>query len=191
MPGVAMVTRKINLLGMVWTGADRRGGAPGGAFFFFFAFSSPFFARQAQAQSSRRIPERSPTITATLQGLIRDQSGRAIPGVQLDLHSTITGQHYSAATDAEGIFRLRDIRLGVYEVKLVREGFLTKIIPSFEVNKPELTVLELELHALDEAVPAAMCPSGVPGIPGTAVPASPATPYPGVQRSSSQGASAA
>jgi len=81
--------------------------------------------------------------------------------------------------------------LGVYEVKLVREGFLTKIIPSFEVNKPELTVLELELHALDEAVPAAMCPSGVPRIPCTAVPANPATPYPGVQSSSSQGASAA
>jgi len=162
-----------------------------GFFLCLFTFSSPLFARQAQAQSSRRIPERSPTITATLQGLIRDQSGRAIPGVQLDLHSTNTGQRYSAATDAEGIFRLRDIRLGVYEVKLVREGFLTKIIPSFEVNKPELTVLELELHALDEAVPEAMCPSGVPGIPCTAVPASPATPYPGVQSSSSQGASAA
>src|ERR1700687_683236 len=28
MPGVAMVTRKINLLGMVWTGADRRACAP-------------------------------------------------------------------------------------------------------------------------------------------------------------------
>src|SRR3981081_2664412 len=152
MPGVAMVTRKINLLGMVWTGADRRAGAPGGPCLFappwvfslvvcllFSPFSAPpLFARQAQAQSSRRIPERSPTIAATLQGLIRDQSGRGIPGVQLDLHSTITGQHYSAATDAEGIFRLRDIRLGVYEVKLVREGFLTKIIPSFEVNKPEL-----------------------------------------------------
>jgi hypothetical protein len=116
-----------------------------------FVFSSFLFARQAQ--SSRRIPERSPASTATLQGLIRDLSGRAIPGVQLDLHSTITGQHYSAMTDAEGIFRLRDVRLGVYEVKLVREGFQTKIIPRFELSKPELIVLEQELQASDDNVP--------------------------------------
>src|SRR5258708_20455705 len=47
------------------------------------------------------------------------------------------------------------------------------------------------MHALDEAVPAAMCPSGVPGIPCTAVPGGATTPYPVVQSSSSQGASAA
>jgi hypothetical protein len=151
-----------------------------------FVFSSFLFARQAQ--SSRRIPERSPASTATLQGLIRDPSGRAIPGVQLDLRSTITGQHYSAMTDAEGIFRLRDIRLGVYEVKFVREGFQTKILPSFEVSKPELTVLEAELQVSDENPPAITCPpSGVPGIPCTpAAPASPAMPYPGVRSPASE-----
>ncbi|MBZ5663741.1 MAG: carboxypeptidase-like regulatory domain-containing protein [Acidobacteriia bacterium] len=124
--------------------------------------------------------------------MIRDQSGRAIPAVQLDLRSTTSDQHYSTTTDAEGIFRLRDIRLGVYEVKLVREGFQTKIIPSFEVSKPELTVLELELQASDEKVPATMCPSGVPGIPCIpAAPASPATPYPGIRSPASQGESPA
>lgn len=127
-----------------------------------------------------------------MQGLIRDQSGRAIPAVQLDLYSTSNGQHYSAVTDAEGIFRLRDIRFGVYEVRLVREGFQTKIIPSFEVSKPELTVLEVELQASDERVPATVCPSGVPGIPCTsATPANPATPYPGVPGPASQTAPAA
>ena len=137
---------------------------------------SPFlFAHQAQ--SGRRIPERSPVSTATLQGSIRDQNGRAIPGVQLDLHSTVTGQRYSTTTDVEGIFRLRDVRLGIYDVKLVRAGFQTKIIPSFEMTKPDLTVLELELQATDESVPAAVCPSGVPGIPCTpTAPASTATP---------------
>jgi hypothetical protein len=156
-----------------------------------FFLSPPIFARQSQGQSSRRIPERAPASTSTLQGLIRDQSGRAIPGVQLDLQSTVTGQNYSATTDAEGIFRLRDVRLGVYEVKLLREGFETKIIPRFEVSKPEPAVLELELKATDERVPATVCPSGVPGIPCTpAATANPAARYPGVPRIASQAAAA-
>ena len=96
-------------------------------------------------------------------------------------------------TDAEGIFRLRDIRLGVYEVKFVREGFQTKILPSFEVSKPELTVLEAELQVSDENPPAITCPpSGVPGIPCTpAAPASPAMPYPGVRSPASEQPSSA
>ena len=153
-------------------------------------FPSPLFARQSQGQSDRRIPERSPASTATLQGLIRDQNGRAIPGVQLDLHNKTSGQHYSAATDVEGIFRVRDVRLGVYEVKFVREGFEARSIPSLQVSRP-VTVLELELHESEETVPATTCASGVPGTPCTpAMPASPTTPYPGMRSSASQEASA-
>ena len=163
-----------------------------GGFLCLLSFSYLLFAHSTQGQSDRRIPERSLASTATLQGLIRDQSGRAVPGVQLDLHSTSTGQHYSATTDVEGIFRLRDVRLGAYEAKLVREGFRTKVIPSFEVSKPELTVFELELQASDDRVPATGCPSGVPGIPCTpATPVRPATPYPGIPTIVSQGASTA
>lgn len=159
-----------------------------GIFLCLFSFSPLLLARQAQGQSNRRIPERSPASTATLQGLIRDSQGRAIPGVQLDLHSTTSDQHYSAATDVEGIFRLRDVRLGVYAVKLAREGFQTQIIPSFQVNGP-VTVLELALHESQETVPAARCPSGVPGTPCASAPAGPATPYPGMPSPASQEAS--
>ena len=127
--------------------------------------SSPLWARP-QDQSTRRIPERPPASTATLQGLIRDSRGRALPGVQVDLRSTTSDQHYSAATDVEGIFRLRDVRLGVYEVKLAREGFQTQIIPNFRVNGP-VTVLELALRESNETVPAAGCSAGVPGAPCT------------------------
>ena len=148
--------------------------------FLLSCFSSPLFARQAQAQSSRRIPERSPVSTATLQGLLRDPRGRAIPGVQLDLRSTTNGQHYSVATDVEGIFRLRDVRVGIYEVQLTREGFQTHTIPGLEVRTP-VTVLELTLRESDETVPAARCSSGVPGTLCTPAPASPGTPYPGVR----------
>jgi hypothetical protein len=148
-------------------------------------FSSLVFARQLQSQSDRRIPERSPATTATLQGLIRDSQGRAIPSVLLDLHSTTGNQHYSVATDAEGIFRLRDVRLGIYEVKITREGFQTQTIPSLQVSRP-ITVLELEMRELDEVVPAATCPSGVPGTPCAPAVPSQTTPYPGTRSPAAQ-----
>ena len=153
--------------------------------FLLSCFSSPLFARQAQAQSSRRIPERSPVSTATLQGLLRDPRGRGIPGVQLDLRSTTNGQHYSVATDVEGIFRLRDVRVGIYQVQLTREGFQTQTIPGIEVNTPVI-ILELTLRESDETVPAARCSSGVPGTPCAPASASPGTPYPGVRSPASQ-----
>ena len=153
--------------------------------FLLSCFSSPLFARQPQAQSSRRIPDRSPVSTATLQGLLRDPRGRAIPDVQLDLRSTTNGQHYSVATDVEGIFRLRDVRVGIYQVQLTREGFQTQTIPGLEIRTP-VTVLELTLRESDETVPAARCSSGVPGTPCTPAPTSPGTPYPGVRSPASQ-----
>ena len=157
--------------------------------FLLISLASPLFARQAQ--SSRRIPERSPATTATLQGVIHDPHGHAIPGVQLEFKSTISGQHYSVATDAEGIFRLRDVRLGVYEVKLVREGFQTEIIRSLQVIGP-VTVLELELHSLDDTVPTVPCSSGVPGTPcSPTIQATPTTPYPGVRSADSKAFAAA
>jgi Carboxypeptidase regulatory-like domain len=157
--------------------------------FLSLSFPSPLFARQELGQSNRRIPERSPSSTATLQGLIRDSQGRAIPGVQLDLHSTTSGQHYSASTDVEGIFRLRDVPLGIYEVKLTREGFQPQSIPSLQVSRP-VTVLELALHESGEAVPSTKCPSGVPGTPCASAVPSQSKPYPGTRSPASQEAPA-
>ena len=97
-----------------------------------------------------------------MQGVIRDSQGRGIPGVQLDLqgsHGTGSGQHYSATTNVEGIFRLRDVRLGVYEVKLTREGFEAQTISSFQIIHP-VSVLELVLK--DAPVKRSQRPSARP-----------------------------
>ena len=68
----------------------------------------------------RRIPERAEIRKASLQGSVRDEEGRAVPAVLLTIRSMSDGASYEARTDAEGIFRMRDIPLGVYELKAVR-----------------------------------------------------------------------
>ncbi len=115
----------------------------------------------------------------SLQGIVRDQQGRAVPGVQLELRNA-SGARYTTLTGAEGIFRLRDVLLGTYEAILTKPGFKTLVISRLELAKPELSTLELQMQALIAVVPENKGPSGLPGTPRTPAAAAPATPYPGM-----------
>ena len=117
----------------------------------------------------------------SLQGIVRDQQGRAVPGVQLDLRSA-SGAHYTTLTGAEGIFRLRDVQLGIYEVTLTKPGFKALEIPRLELTKPELSTLELQMQELTALAPENKGPSGLPGTPSTPAAAAPTAPFPGMNR---------
>jgi len=119
------------------------------------------------------------TNVLSLQGIVRDQQGRAVPAVQINLRNA-SGAHYETVTGAEGIFRLRDVELGIYEVTLSKPGFKTVVIPRLELNKRELSTVELRMQALTALPPADKGPSGLPGTPRTQAPAAPTTPYPGM-----------
>jgi hypothetical protein len=133
-----------------------------------------------QAGSQRQLPEHRLANTTSLQGIIRDTHGNAIPKVQVDLGNTAGPEKYSVITGAEGIFRLRNVQLGVYRVTLAKEGFNTLVVPRLELLKPELATLELQLQPLNPAAPETIGPSGIPGISETPPAATtPNTPYPG------------
>ena len=100
----------------------------------------------------------------SLQGIVRDQQGRAVPGVHLDLRNA-SGAHYETLTGAEGIFRLRDIELGIYKLTLAKPGFKTLVIERLELTKRELSTLELQMQPLTALAPENKGPSGLPGTP--------------------------
>ncbi len=135
----------------------------------------------AQAQPDRQIPEHRLATSMSLQGIVRDQQGMAVPGVQLELHNA-SGAHYTTLTGAEGIFRLRDVQLGIYEVTLTKPGFKALVIPRLELTKPELSTLELQMQGLTALAPENKGPSGLPGMPRAPAAATPTTPYPGLNR---------
>src|ERR1700756_3166186 len=89
----------------------------------------------------RRIPEHAPINTAAVQGTIRDQGGRAVPGAQVEFRNA-SGVS-TAWSNAEGIFRLRDLRLGSYEVRVSRDGFETLSIADQPVSAVGISVLDL------------------------------------------------
>jgi hypothetical protein len=135
-----------------------------------------------QAGSDRQIPEHRPADTMSLQGIVRDQEGRVVPGVELNLLNTAGGQTYTTVTGAQGIFRLRDVRLGSYEATLSKPGFKTLVVPRLELIKRGLSSLDLQMHSLSESAPAGKSPSGLPGTPRPLPePITPTTPYPGMK----------
>lgn len=139
--------------------------------------------QNSQTPTDRRIPERPPGDTASLQGIVRDQQGRVVPGVALELRKGALS--YTTVTDAEGIFRLRDMQLGAYELTLTRTGFETLLILEVNLGQAGPENLELKLRALKQDSAESKGPSGVPGPQRTpAKPASPAAAYPGLHRPS-------
>jgi hypothetical protein len=141
----------------------------------------PASAQEAGAQTGfgRQIPEHRPANIMSLQGIVRDQQGRPVPGVHLALRHASTSAHYETLTGAEGIFRLRDVELGIYKLTLTKPGFKTLAIERLELTKRELSTLELQMQPLTVLAPDNKGPSGLPGTPRAPAAAAPTAPYPG------------
>jgi carboxypeptidase family protein len=148
---------------------------------------SPLFAQEQlplpdQGQPSRRIPERAIAGIASLQGTVRDQHDRPVPGASLLFRSRSSARSFTEVTNAEGIFRLRDLPLDAYELHVAREGIAPLVIPEFQLQKAGLVVLELKVQLQEDANPEGKGPSGVPGSPRMQpAPSVPGSAYPGAR----------
>ena len=135
-------------------------------------------AQQSESTQNqpRRIPERAEIRKASLQGSVRDDEGRAVPAVLLTIRSISDGTSYESTTDAEGIFRMRDIPLGVYELKAVRDGYEPLVMQKVQLSSAGLTVLGIGIKRNYAAAPPSKGVSGIPGNPRTpSVPEAPAS----------------
>jgi hypothetical protein len=119
------------------------------------------FAGVAQSQIERRLPERTPVRSVSLQGIVRDQEGRAVPGCQVQLRrgEEIVG----VATDAEGIFRFRDVQLGVYDIRAFGDQIETLTMPGLMLDQPGARVLNLQVRTVSGRSAQSRGPLGVPG----------------------------
>jgi hypothetical protein len=145
---------------------------------------------ETQSPPQRRIPERSGVNTVALQGRVRDQEGRVVSAATVGLHNG--EQSYTAVTNVEGIFRLRDLLLGNYELRVAHEGFATRVISDVKLQTAGLTVLEVTLQGLTNITSDSGSSSGVPGPPRTLPQPLPrASAYPGIRSRSIETAASA
>ena len=62
---------------------------------------------------------------ATIVGTVTDQSGAAVPGVQITLTNTATGQVRHIASNDSGQYVVASLGIGNYDIKAESSGFKT------------------------------------------------------------------
>ncbi|MDA2924530.1 carboxypeptidase-like regulatory domain-containing protein, partial [Acidobacteria bacterium AH-259-L09] len=90
----------------------------------------------AQAQSN----------TADLLGVVKDQTGAVLPGVDIGVTNLATGFTRSGVTNDEGAYRVPLIPPGEYEVRAGLPGFTTKIYPSVVLTVGQYANLDITLE---------------------------------------------
>lgn len=83
--------------------------------------------------------------TATIVGIVTDQSGAAVPGAQLTVVSTATGFSRSVESNADGQYVVPSIPTGAYTVTVIRAGFQKLERFGIEVTAASKVEVNLEL----------------------------------------------
>ena len=132
-------------------------------FFFSFALAAKTFQDRATtpapAQSSakesreqgplQRIPRQQAQNTAALDGFVRDGSTPSnplpVPGAVLTLWNLQSGQTFTAASSAEGIFRLFPMPAGKYELRAEAQNYASFVLAELALQPNEIVTLEISL----------------------------------------------
>ena len=93
--------------------------------------------------SPLQIPQQRP-LRASVQGLITDETGRGLPGVEVVLKQGAR-EVVRALTSGDGVFRLIDVAPGEYTISLSRQGYNGLEQGGLRVGASELVSVELKL----------------------------------------------
>ncbi|MCA1561965.1 MAG: carboxypeptidase-like regulatory domain-containing protein [Acidobacteria bacterium] len=100
-------------------------------------------SRPDVAAVPQRIPGQS-VRPASIQGVVRDETGRAVPGVEV----AIRNPERRAITNADGVFRFLDVRPGEYQLTLTREGFTPLSQAGLRIGRAAFVTVELTMKRL-------------------------------------------
>src|SRR5215510_3137492 len=92
--------------------------------------------------------------TGSITGRIVDQQGAAVPGVTVTAKMPTTGFTRTEISDAEGLYRLNALPVGIYEVNAELSGFSTVSKKDVEVNVAMVQAIDfaLKVAAIAETV---------------------------------------
>jgi hypothetical protein len=78
-------------------------------------------------------------------GRVIDEQGSAVPGATVTAKSTTTGFTRSEVSDAEGVYRLSALPVGIYDVTAELQGFTTVAKQGVEVNVAQIQNVDFPL----------------------------------------------
>ncbi len=92
--------------------------------------------------------------TATVLGVVTDDSGSVVPDATVVLHNTDTGQTRMTTTGADGSYRLPALAVGNYEARVTHQGFETSVLTGITLTvSQEATInFTLKVGAIEQQV---------------------------------------
>ncbi len=92
--------------------------------------------------------------SARIQGVVSDSTGAVIPGASVTFVHVDTGQEFTTATSAEGLYRSVPLRIGEYRVEYESDGFKRAVRSGINLELQETAVIDvlLEIGEVTEVV---------------------------------------
>ncbi|MGC1620147.1 MAG: TonB-dependent receptor [Candidatus Acidiferrum sp.] len=84
-------------------------------------------------------------VTATITGTVTDASGAAIAGANITATSVERGVTYRAVTNGDGLYRISQLPVGNYELKVEKSGFASTAYPAFALTLNQVARIDVAL----------------------------------------------
>ncbi len=84
-------------------------------------------------------------VTATVTGTVTDSSGAAVVGAVVNVKSVERGVVYSATTNDVGLYRIPQLPVGNYEVRVEKAGFSSVAYPAFTLSLNQVARIDVEM----------------------------------------------
>ena len=87
----------------------------------------------------------SQEVTASVTGTISDQSAAALTGATVTATSQERGQTYTAVTNDSGLYRIAQLPVGSYAIKVEKAGFAVASVPPFVLTLNQVARIDIAM----------------------------------------------
>src|SRR5215469_16783666 len=84
-------------------------------------------------------------VTASITGTVTDPSGAALPGATVTAKSRERGLAYTAETNESGLYRIPQLPVGTYELKVEKQGFAVASYPAFVLTLNQVARIDIAM----------------------------------------------
>ena len=84
-------------------------------------------------------------VTATITGTVTDSTGAAVAGATVTAKSVERGTVFKDVTNEVGIYRITQLPVGNYDLRVEKEGFQTALFPSFTLVLNQIARIDVAL----------------------------------------------
>ncbi|HKR30253.1 MAG TPA: carboxypeptidase-like regulatory domain-containing protein, partial [Terriglobales bacterium] len=88
---------------------------------------------------------RAQDVTATITGTIIDPSGGAVVGATVTAKSVERGTVFQAVSNDAGIYRIAQLPVGNYDLRVEKDGFQTSLYPAFTLVLNQIARIDVQL----------------------------------------------